>query len=409
MLIQKYLINKSLLDLQKEHGIYASFNKNGEYASFNYDMIESKDSDLLAQECRGIILSSIDGEPYQPNIINGKKTYEHVIMGDTKVLCFGIKRFFNLGQGSASNIDWSDLKLSILEKLDGTLIQVWMNPFNNIWNVSTRSCPDADILMDNGLFTFRTLFEKALHDTTGFNFNELTSFLNPNFTYCFELCSPLNRIVVNYPNNMVTLIAVRDMVSMKEFDPRSIEQDLPVSIPIVQTYSYTSMQDLLDWVSAQNPIEHEGVVVRDGNFNRIKIKNAQYVVYNKCRDNLATSERNCLALILAERDDDVVPFMPEEIVKNIQKIKIGLKAAIKKYDDIYQICKNDAEMILANDKKTFAILITKNKDLWTAPLFQIYDNKASNMKDFIAKNRKEGTWSDGFLYKLLDLSKKYIN
>ena len=124
--------------------------------------------------------------------------------------------------------------------------------------------------MDNGLFTFRTLFEKALQETVGekqhwVDFDYFCSGnLSQNYTYCFELTTPYNRIVVNYPNNRITLLAVRDMNNMQEFDLYSNTVSLLSNlIPFVQSYKFTSIQELLDWVSTLNPANHEGVVVRD--------------------------------------------------------------------------------------------------------------------------------------------------
>jgi hypothetical protein len=111
-------------------------------------------------------------------------------------------------------------------------------------------------------------------------------------------------------------------------------------------------------------------------------------------------------LILTEKDDDVIPMLPEEIVKNLQKIKEGVQKVIKQHYDAYVSAKAEADKIMPGDKKTFAILVTQNKKLWTAPFFQMFDGKASNMKDFIMKSRsKDGTWGNSFLDKMLELSK----
>jgi hypothetical protein len=156
-------------------------------------------------------------------------------------------------------------------------------------------------------------------------------------------------------------------------------------------------------------MEHEGVVVRDGQFNRIKVKNAAYVAYNKVRDALATSPRNMVELILTEKDDDVIPMLPEEIVKNLQTIKVGVQRVIKQHDEAYTSIKAEADKLMPGDKKTFAVLTTvtyKSLNLWTAPFFQMFDGKASNMKDFIMKSRmKDGTWGNNFLDKMLELAK----
>ena len=414
LLVQKYLENKTFGDLARDHGVYASFSKSGHKWSLNYDQIEAKESDPLAQECRGLVLSREDGAPFSPAMINGKDNYDHISPGKTRILAYPMKRFFNHGQGSAATIDWSDPKLAVLEKLDGTLCIVYWDPFYYRWCVATRSVPEADLLMDNGIFTFRTLFEKSLYDTAGVTFLEYTGNLDKEVTYCFELTTQYNRIVVDYPNNGVTLLAARDVlyetdqyglkfVSANEIDILTIDS---FGVPKVQAHTYTSVDELINWVSSLNPMEHEGVVVRDGQFNRIKVKNAAYVAYNKVRDALGTSERNCVELILSEKDDDVIPMLPEEIVKNLQKLKVGVQTVIKSHDEAYQLAKAEADKILPGDKKTFAILVTKNKELWTAPFFQMFEGKASNMKDFILKNRKDGTWGNSFLDKMLELAKR---
>lgn len=418
LLVQEYLENHTFGDLAREHGVYASFSKSGYKFSLNYDQIEAKESDPLAQECRGLILSSLDGKPFaSTQTPEGKLSRDDVTPGPTKILAYPMKRFFNHGQGAAADINWSDPKLSVLEKLDGTLCILYWDPWlpgdndaetANKWCVATRSVPEADLLMDNGLFTFRTLFEKALRETTGYDLSMGFKYLvDRHHTYCFELTTPYNRIVVDYPDCRITLLAVRNLVTLGEmdFDHPVVERLMP-RVPIVQAHTYTSIQELVDWVSSLNPMEHEGVVVRDSQFNRIKVKNAAYVAYNKVRDALATSPRNMVELILTEKDDDVIPMLPEEIVKNLQNIKVGVQKTIKEHDAAYLAAKAQADAIMPGDKKTFAILVTQNKALWTAPFFQMFDGKSANMKDFIMKSRgKDGTWGNSFLDKMLELSK----
>lgn len=413
LLVQKYLENHSFGDLAREHGVYASFSKSGHKFSLNYDQIEAKESDPLAQECRGLVLALEDGRPVFGQVgPDGRINRDSIEPGATTVLAYPMNRFFNHGQGAAANINWSDPNLAILEKLDGTLCIVYYDRFTKKWCVATRSVPEADLLMDNGLFTFRTLFEKALQETVQKSGSYYDSFeywargnLDPNSTYCFELTTPYNRIVVNYPNNGVTLLAIRNLITMQEVNPSKISLIHLLGVPIVEAHTYTNLNELLDWVSSLNPMEHEGVVVRDSNYNRIKVKNAAYVAYNKVRDALGTSARNCVELILAEKDDDVIPMLPEEIVNNLLKIKAGLQVALKLYDDSYLAVKAEADATNPGDKKTFALLVQQNQKLWQAPFFQIFSGKAQNMKDFIAKNRKDGTWGDSFLDKILELSK----
>jgi hypothetical protein len=413
LLVQDYLTSHTFGDLARDHGVYVSFSKSGHKFSLNYDQIEAKEHDPLAQECRGLVLACENGTSLasQSITVPGKKaSYDHLSPGKTRILAYPMKRFFNHGQGSAAEINWSDPQLKVLEKLDGTLCIVYFDPFTEQWCVATRSVPEADLIMDNNLFTFRTLFEKATQETTGMTFDELTAGLDKYFTYCFELTTPYNRIVVYYPNNGITLLSARNLLTLSESELEGLPLD--GRIPKVQAHSYTTIPALVEWVSSLNPMEHEGVVVRDAKFNRIKLKNPSYVAYNKVRDALASSERNIVEIILAEKDDDVIPMLPEEIVKNLQKIKVGLVKVIQDHDLAFRTIYNECQIIKAGDKKIFAIAVQgvaklRNGKLWTAPLFNMFDNRSVDMKDFIQKNRKDGTWGNSFLDKILEIAKFY--
>lgn len=431
LLVQEYLENHTFEQLEQEHGVYASFSQSGHKWSLNYDQLESKETDVLAQQCRGLILSAVDGKSFLPEAkeVDGRLKYTHICPGPTMVLAYPMDRFFNYGQACAALIDWNDPSLCVQEKLDGTLTILYYDKFAAQWCVATRSVPEANLPIDFGFYTFRTLFEKALGETayktgyaadSSFSFNEFTSKLCKDNTYCFELTSPYNRIVVDYKTAGLTLLCIRNNSSFKELkiyseitsDQFIDEQYKAASycmavVPLVKSFKLNNINDIIDWVSSQNPTEYEGVVVRDSK-GRNKIKNAAYVAYNRARDVLGASDRNCLELILAEKDDDVLSILPEEIVKNIQDIKTRLLCFITKHDTLYWHVKHIPSVM--QDKKSFALYlsdIAKDRKLWTAPLFQMYDKKVVDMKDFILKNKKEGTWSNSFLDRILEGMKNY--
>ena len=402
LLVQKYLENHSFQNLISDHGVYPSFSKSGYKFSLNYDQIESKESDVLAQECRGLVLSVANGKSLTPKakMVDGKLNYKDLSPGPTEVLAYPMKRFFNHGQGSAANINWADPQLSILEKLDGTLCIVYFDKYSQEWCVATRSVPEADLPLTGSKFTFRTLFEKAVQDALEKPWDSFIKYLRPELTYSFELTTPYNRIVVRYDDCRITLLAARDNISLQEIniDSSHLLNDLLRSLR-VKRYKLGNISDVINFVSSQNPLEMEGVVVRDSRFNRIKVKNAAYVAYNKARDTLGTSQRNCLELILAEKDDDVMQALPPEIVKDILQLKAGLQIVIANYDAAY---KEIMSKLSSPSKKDFALALQK-QNIWQAPLFSFFDKKSDNMKDFLLKNKKDGSWGDSFLDKILDL------
>jgi hypothetical protein len=282
---------------------------------------------------------------------------------------------------------------------------VYFDSIMDQWCVATRSVPDANLLMDNGIYTFRTLFDKALLEMSNMKFDTFASYLDKEVTYCFELTSPLNKIVVDYKDKRVTLIAARNIKTHKEINIDKI--DIP-GIPHVQQHVHMSISELIEWVGLGSAFEHEGVVVRDPNFNRIKVKNPAYCVYSKMRDSLGNSERNCLQTVLLEKDDDVIAFLPQEIADNLKSIKSKVQAMILEHNIAYSIILKEANFIKPNDKKTFALQVQdacKNGKLWAAPMYSIYGGRAENMKDFIAKSKKDGEWPNSFLDKILDIIK----
>ena len=98
-------------------------------------------------------------------------------------------------------------------------------------------------------------------------------------------------------------------------------------------------------------------------------------------------------------------MLPEEIVKNLQDQDwSGRRTSCA--TNSFLAAKAQADAIMPGDKKTFAVLVMKDKTLWASPFFSIFDGKASNVKDFVMKARKDGSWGNGFFDKLLELSKK---
>jgi hypothetical protein len=403
LLIQQFLKENSFQDLLDTHGVEVSVSKNKKKISLNYSMINTKDNDILSHDCRGIILAKSDYSDFQ---VEKDKIVLSQVPGDTEIIAFGMRRFFNYGQGAA-NVNWNDPKLTIHSKLDGTLIQIYFSKIDNEWYVATRSCPEADINLNNGIFTFTTLFKHAIKESLNLSFDEFISYLDKNKTYCFELCGPYNRIVVDYKTDFISLLAVRDLTTLKEELPENEEVVLKGIVSCPQTYSYSSIEELVNWVSTLSCLEYEGVVIRDSNFDRIKLKNANYVVYNRFSDNLGRSERNCLELILLGKEDDVIPFMPKEIANNVVKLKTGLQKLINDYNKLYYNIYQDANAILPNDRKTFALTVKNTaglpeyKNLWETPIYNIYSGRAADMLDFIEKNKKDGTWNSSFLDTLL--------
>lgn len=396
LLVQEYLQDHSFGDLEKEHGINISRSKDAKKISLNYDMILAKNSDLIAQECRGLILAKSDLTAF-PLIED--KLDQNVIVGPTCIVAFPFRRFFNSSQEEAANINWNDPKLSVQEKKDGTLTILYFCPVSNQWCVATRSVCEANVPLDNGRFTFRQLFEKGLFDTAGMSFEGFTAKLDKDITYLFELTSPYNTIVIQYPETSITWLAARNIKTLQELDITTFD----IGIPRTHRHTLANLDETIAWVNSQNGSETEGVVVCDGSFNRIKIKNPSYLIYSKLNSKLGASYRNCLELVLLGREDDAIPILPKEIADDVIKIKRQLQDMINGYESFYSAI---VSSLKEQNKKEFALIIQRY-DIWSAPMYQMYAGKVKNMKEFIEANKIDGSWSNSFLDRVLEALVKY--
>ena len=360
LLVQSYLRSgKTLEQLKLGHGV-KSFVQNSKI-SLSYDQIEARESDLLSQQCRGLILRE----------------------GTFDIIAAPMFRFFNLEQtGIVASIDWATAVFE--EKMDGSLIIVYFDDQFDKWMCATRARPEADVPVDCGTNTFSDLVNIAIRSMLGFNdLNQwLFSCIGTNYremTFCFELCSPANRIVCEYKSFMLTLLSVRDKQTLVEHVPAMYASRLRV--PVVKAYAFDNLADLIDVVRQWDPKEHEGVVIKDANFNRVKVKNPAYTAYNHMRDSLSASVRGCMEVVLLGKEDDVIPMVPEFIGDRIKKLKPIVAQVMR------QTQRDFDELSNVSDMKEFALLAQQK--IWPAALFALKRGKATDLISFVQGNKKE--------------------
>jgi len=401
LLIQEFLKTNSFGDLYEKHKVKSSPSKDGRLISFNYDHIHSNESDKLSCQCRGLILARKDGKSVHDldgfTFENNKRNISNIIFGKTEVVSYGFDRFFNYNQ--KDTIDWSD-KINIYEKLDGTCIFLY---YYNGWYIATRSSPSADIPIEktvgNENHTFSSLFKKSLKETIGISFEDYVKTLDKDYTYVYELTTPLNRVVVVYNDYRVTLLAARNRKTLLEVDIDSLEN----LVPKVKKYSFESIHQIVVYVNSLNPIENEGVVIRDSKFNRIKVKNIQYVAYNKASDLYGKSDKAIIQLILSEKEDDIIGVVPEYPSNRISFLKDKLSLFIIGVVSRYNTYLKEVNSYPDSDKnkrKRFAEIVNLNEK-YHAPFFDMY-SRNSTINDFFNKNCKNGEWNESFIEKLLE-------
>ncbi len=379
-LVVGYLRSHSAADLLRDHGVKFAIGTRGYKASLNYDQLLAKDSDPLACECRGLILATVDGAPLPTE----------GVVGDTNVMARPMDRFFNHGSGAAPAIDLEHAESRVFEKLDGTLCIVYWDQFAREWCVATRAVCDADRTIDGFAdHTFRTLFEAALREHRKLAFIEFTARLFPLWTYCFELTTPRNRIIVDNRESRLHVLAIRSNLDGHEYCPLNANDS---GVPPCPSHPLTSLADLLAFVNSRAPSESEGVVVRLPGFRRVKIKSIAYAAAARMKESVSASPRGLLECVLLGQDADVFPMLPQYMQTAGAKIKSELADWISRYDAAYPRLAAEC----GGDRKTMALAVQRDA-LWIAPMMERFAGKVDSAQSWIDRQRRPDGWGDTFL------------
>lgn len=215
------------------------------------------------------------------------------------VVAHPFNRFFNLGETGAANIDWSTARFQ--EKLDGSLIVMYY--YAGAWHVNTRKTPGANAPVGDWGISFAELFWSCWHQRYGYGDVGAVPLI-PGSTYCWELTSPLNRVVTHNVEDRITLLAVRD-ADGQEQDVQQYKQWFDV----VRHFEFDSAEAAAQAAELLDPMKQEGFVVVDANFQRVKIKGSQYVAIHHTVTSLNT--RSIVELIRKGEAEEVMVYFPE--------------------------------------------------------------------------------------------------
>lgn len=283
------------------------------FVLFKYNQINSDFNEKICREARGLILDSTD---------------------NFKVVRLAFERFFNLGESFAATIDW-DTAISN-EKLDGSLMSVWFA--RGKWHLSTNSTIDAFKTPLSGIGPYKTfgeLFESVLPLSW---FENNVSNRIAHMCYTFELVSPHNKVVINYPKTKVYLLSIRNMNTLVEYPLDEVAEFAKrFSLTMPQFY-YMNDEDGFRRLVEQMPEGHEGIVVRDAAGRRVKIKTPLYFKMHRAKNNGVITLERIVDLILKNDDEEFLSYsveyrpkfsyirnVREKILSRIEEIKVLTK------------------------------------------------------------------------------------
>ena len=310
------------------------------FVLFKYNQIASDFSQEICKEARGLILDSQD---------------------DFRVVRYAFKKFFNIDEGYAAHIDWDTAVAS--EKIDGSIMSVWYG--RGKWHLSTNGTIDAFKAELSGVGPYKNfgeLFESVL---------PLSTFENHPKDVCwtFELVSPYNKVVIDYPETKVYLLSVRFMNSLAELDYDRISfyaGKLGVAYP---QFYYMNDEAGFRKLVEDMPEGHEGVVVRDQYNERVKIKTLLYFQMHKAKNNGVITLERIVDLIRANDHYEFLSYFPE-------------------YTDVFNRVKHQLDTVDARKEK-----IVQDVKLWKMENKDVYEQDARMARKWFAQDVAKGQYA----------------
>jgi RNA ligase len=248
---------------------------------FNYSQINSPKHSPITQEARGLVLDRFN---------------------NYNLVARSFPRFFNLGEHRQydNKLDWSNCVLQ--EKADGSLLLVYHH--NGKWHVNTRGSFGSG-KVGNTEYSWRDLFEQAVGQ-------DIYGYLENNMTYVCELCTPYNQVVRYYDKPTAYLLTMfhqyeelpKEECELYYYQRRFARPSF---------FSATSADEAFEVVKAieSENKTHEGVVVRDINNHRVKVKSASYLRLHKLNNNgNLANDKTLIELIVANETDEVLTYYP---------------------------------------------------------------------------------------------------
>jgi len=352
LLVQAYLRSGGTADsLLIEHGVKLKPH-NGK-VSLVYDQLAAKETNQLANQCRGLVLRE----------------------GTWDIVAYPFDRFFNHDQPCAAPIDWATAAYE--EKLDGTLIIAHWDDGCARWHVATRSMCEAhgDI---NGVGTFAQIVDRYAREASvgASDFHSLMEGIGADRwrTYMFELTGPFNRVVCHYDTLDMALLGVRSLDTLAELDPITEANQLGLKTP--RRWEFSNPTHMLEVIRDWHPREFEGVVAKDAEFRRVKVKSPAYLAAHHATDSLGSSWRSVTDAVIRGAADNLAGLVPDYVQKRIDTVRevlVELTAATER---------DFAELRGIDDMKEFAFAAQKRA--WPAALFQLKREKAVSVAEVIA-------------------------
>lgn len=342
---------------------------------YNFPVINTIDDVMSAYDMTSFYIAEKDG--YQvinyrtPNIetfpalsdnddrINAiRREFRGIIFDmNGKILRRPLHKFFN--QGERSDIVFNFFEgHHILEKLDGSMIAPFIVDGRIIWGTKMG---DTDVGKQAANYVYTS--------ELGANYITLTkNLIAEGCTPIFEWCSRKQRIVLDYKQDQLILVAIRDMHTGVYWSYDTIKDAGDYwDIPVVKTVPHG-----IEAVRALQ--DEEGIVVRFQDGHMFKVKSEWYCQLHRVKEQIQ-KEKGVVELIMMGKTDDLRPLLPAEALDELNAFETVFTYALVRAEiDVINLI----DSLRANDisRKGFALGLAKTLESWqTSCIFKTWESK----------------------------------
>lgn len=339
--VQEYLrAGGSPASLKADFGINGYRHPSLPLWGFKYNQIDSPKTHDVVRDCRGIVLEE----------------------GSWNVVAKPFRRFFNAGEDAENfaKFRWDDFTATTKE--DGSLLIVYH--YAGEWHANTSGSFGLGGCGFSGK-SWRDLFwEVSRIDRAQ---------LDPEYTYIFEFWTAFNRVIRTYPAPSAFLLSMFHVSTLAEASAAQADEwAARLAVPRPAHHHFGSLDEITGYLSDLSTRDKtfEGVVVRDCNDERYKIKSQTYLALHHLVDNgNIFNPKRLVPLVLAGDTDEVVAYVPE-VKPHLDRVAATLDSEYASLVDLW-LATRDIE-----DQATFAKSIV-GKTKFSGLLFQIRKTKGS--------------------------------
>ena len=317
-------------------------------------------------------------------------------------------RFYNFGEciQEMDVFNWNDF--TAYSKEDGSLQILYY--YNNEWHVNTSGSFGLGEIASGAGKTWREVFFETLRksyvgeektigrigersDYSWFEYN-IAPKLNKKYSYIWELCTGYNKIVRSYPEHKTFLLGVFNIENDPyEFDSNYVDylaEQIGVLRPI--KYHFTSFKQIEEFMEGQERLDptYEGIVIKDNQNIRFKIKSKTYLGLAHIKDNgNIFNPKRIIPWVISNNQDELITYFPElkDKVKEVKDlVDHEYNNLVKVWQDTNKISDQKAFALSIKDKTKFSgLLFTLRKEYGQNQTKQDLNSAWRNSADAIVK------------------------